>query len=217
MTSERKKSNYDCLIALSGGVESTALLHYVVNELKETPLCFHYNFQHKNKSPANSIRHIKKYYGVDCVSMHYHFDMNGGPCIDKDEFLKKNPEGFPDTSLWLMGAHTLAYHNPQIKKIYYGFNAGLFEPGDGEGDQYHPYAEAIIQPVINSLKVMGYDTEISCPISHFTKKDLWMMIPNELKPIIWTCVTDTNAKEQCGKCFKCGQLAEIKNYVDFNV
>ena len=52
------KSSYDCLIGLSGGIDSSYLVHLAVNELKLKPLVFHVDSGWNSNIASNNIEKL---------------------------------------------------------------------------------------------------------------------------------------------------------------
>lgn len=204
--------DYDCIIALSGGVESVALVHYVVNVLKEKPLCMHLIFQHRDKATSKIINKVRQHYKVDVLNSRLFFNSKGVPTFDPKAF---DDQKTPDTGIWYGVAHTLAVFNPQIKKIYYGFNSGLLKRGDDHGDHDHDYAGQLYESSTNALHTLGFETKVSCPIVDFSKLELYNMIDDEVKPFVRSCIVHTK-DEACGKCHKCKELQYVKDEYDKN-
>ena len=53
-----KESEYDCIIGLSGGIDSSYLLHLVVNELSLKPLVFHVDAGWNSNIANNNIEKL---------------------------------------------------------------------------------------------------------------------------------------------------------------
>lgn len=59
------KSNYDCLIGLSGGIDSSYLLHLAVNELNLNPLVFHVDAGWNSNIATSNIEKLINNLNVD--------------------------------------------------------------------------------------------------------------------------------------------------------
>ena len=60
-----KKSKYDCIIGLSGGIDSSYLLHLVVNELSLKPLVFHVDAGWNSNIATNNIEKLIDFLKLD--------------------------------------------------------------------------------------------------------------------------------------------------------
>lgn len=63
--SKQNKFNYDCIIGLSGGVDSSYLVYYIVKHLKLNPLIFHVDTGWNNKIAVSNIEKIIEKYKLD--------------------------------------------------------------------------------------------------------------------------------------------------------
>jgi tRNA(Ile)-lysidine synthase TilS/MesJ len=51
------------------------------------------------------------------------------------------------------------------------------------------------------------------PVAHMTKKQIWEMLPADLRELSWSCrrpVNQDGGAQPCGKCRTCKEMAEIK-------
>ena len=53
-------AKYDCIIGISGGTDSSYMLHYIVTELKLRPLVFHVDGGWNTKSAVKNIYNMTK-------------------------------------------------------------------------------------------------------------------------------------------------------------
>ena len=209
----------DCIVALSGGVESTALLAWLI-ENRRKPYLFHVEFKGQDKQPAERIRVIKRFYGVQVVT--YTIDALTGDngFIDADKtkqfYIHTPGQASPQVSVWATIAHIIQTSNPWIKDIYYGACfGGLLKHGDDEGDHMFGYLEQTIKSIKDLAGTLDIEAELSAPIGHMTKLEQWGIIDTEVQTQIWSCLT-TNINQQCGKCYKCVDLEAVRNAVDFS-
>ena len=210
---------HDCIVALSGGVESTALLHYLIQKGRK-PFCFHYEAAGCNQSAAEFIRELKQHYDVPVVTCEFGYvtpDQNV-PVLDWDDTELTWAESTdirwapPDLWLWCMIAHNIQSFNPSIHDIYYGASyGGLLKRGDDEGDHHHPYLENCINGIELMSASLGLEVKFSAPLGEYTKYEQFSWIPEIFHDKIWSCVGDTNSEKQCGQCSKCNDLEMVKN------
>ena len=63
----KNNSEYDCLIGISGGCDSSYLLHYLVKECGLNPLCLHIDGGWNTKGAVNNIRNLITKLNVDLI------------------------------------------------------------------------------------------------------------------------------------------------------
>lgn len=197
----RNISNHDCIVAWSGGVESTALVHQLVLE-KRNPLIIHLEI-YNNNIQANTF----ETYAVECMSdrldLRVEYIEHRSVIVDmkrSQDFWKqkKYGGGYPVLPLWTSMAFMTQIINPWCKDIYIGKNSS-----DGNADTWEVAQNYCKQ----QGKLFGFESEMSAPLEHLSKKEQWLMIPKELRPHIRTC-TSKNSKA-CGKCSKCKEKEKL--------
>ena len=62
-----KTSKYDCIIGLSGGCDSSYMLHTLVSEFGLNPLCLHVDAGWNTKSAVSNIKNLVSKLGLDLV------------------------------------------------------------------------------------------------------------------------------------------------------
>ena len=62
---EGKNKQHDCIIGISGGTDSSYMLHYIVTELDLRPLVFHVDGGWNSKSAVNNIRKLVSNLNLD--------------------------------------------------------------------------------------------------------------------------------------------------------
>tara|TARA_A100001015_G_C15013632_1_gene724421 strand:- start:466 stop:1614 length:1149 start_codon:yes stop_codon:yes gene_type:complete len=60
-----KVNKYDCIIGISGGTDSSYMLHYIVTELKLRPLVFHVDGGWNSKSAVSNIHNMVNALNID--------------------------------------------------------------------------------------------------------------------------------------------------------
>jgi N-acetyl sugar amidotransferase len=68
ISNSRNRDGYDCLIGLSGGVDSSFLVHYAVTKLKLKPLIVHVDTGWNSKESSNNIEKIIDKLNLDLVT-----------------------------------------------------------------------------------------------------------------------------------------------------
>lgn len=195
-TSKIKK--HDCIVAFSGGVESTALLHHVVQR-GQTPLVIHVDVVSHWQHQVEAVDIISSKLDVDTRYIEFH---NEHPLSDKQKMLSHywdlgmNPPFF---FTWSNIMQIVNINNPHIHNIYYGFNNGIDKHTDWVDDHFRS-----IERVLEALNI---PTQFSAPLGHMTKKEQWDTIPRDLKHHVHSC--SHRSKKQCGVCIKCLEFNDI--------
>jgi len=193
-----KIKQHDCIVAFSGGVESTALLHHVVKR-GQTPLVIHVDVVSHWHHQVEAVDIISSKLDVDTRYIEFH---NEHPLSDKQKMLSHywdlgiNPPFF---FTWSNIMQIVNINNPHIHNIYYGFNTGIDKHTDWVDDHFRS-----IERVLGALNI---PTQFSAPLGHMTKREQWDTIPRDLKHHVHSC--SHRSKKQCGVCIKCLELNEI--------
>lgn len=169
------------LIMLSGGVESTALLHYA-KECNYEVECVHVIWNNKTQREANHAARIADYYGVPYSEL----NMKSG------EFQGKYHNVARRDSLW-WGCGLLTYAPiGGYNEVWYGAHC----------DEISPVA---LGPagVTLLLRSVNCDTDVKCPMFHMSKVDQWNTLPQEVKKLLVTCNNPGKDGKPCGICEKC--------------
>ena len=190
--------NHDCIVAFSGGVESTALLCHVVKQ-GMNPLVIHVEVGMGWRQQSECADLIASNLDVDLRYIEY---VNEHPLTDKQKLLDHyfdlgiHPPFF---FTWCNIMQMVNVNNPHIHKIYFGFNAS--------NDKQMPYAEEHQRSIERVLNLINIPTKMSAPLGHMTKKEQWDSIPKHLQKYVHSCVH--SSKRACGKCSKCTEFLHI--------
>ena len=136
----------------------------------------------------------------------------------------------------MLATYINAMH-PWVSEIYWGMcYGGLIERNDMKGDKLWDYNDnnelqtrniTLTEPLdktnyddrhkdlfngpISTLKSVGIETNFISPIGYMTKKELYEMLPKEVREIVITCSWPWKFDmQECGKCNKCLQLIAVK-------
>lgn len=195
---------YDCIIPLSGGTESTALLYDCVQR-GLTPLCFHVELGYWDKQ-SKAANNIAEALNVDLRIVEY---INDDPCADKEKTSQHFNELWGSQSppmffVWANIAQLMSMCNPQIHRVYYGFNAGIRFAGDTRGDSHSEWVDDHFRSMERVLSRIQIPVKFAAPLRHLSKLDQWNSIPKDIQELVHTCVHPT--LNQCGKCSKCDEF-----------
>ena len=145
--------------------------------------------------------------------------------------------GVPGILSWSMLATYINAMHPWVSEIYWGMcYGGLIERNDMKGDKLWDYNDnnelqtrniTLTEPLdktnyddrhkdlfngpISTLKSVGIETNFISPIGYMTKKELYEMLPKEVKEMVITCSYPWKFDmQECGKCNKCLDLVAVK-------
>lgn len=203
-----QKTKYDCIIPLSGGTESTALVHDCVRRgLK--PLCFHVELGMFWQQQVQAAQNIAEALDVDLRIIEY---FNPNPVVDRqvtgDHYQELWGASVPPMFFtWTNIAQLVNLYNPQIHNIYYGYNGGIRTPDDGLGDKHTQWVDDHFRSIENVLAQLNIPTKMSAPLAHMSKLEQWNSIPPHIQKLVHTCVHAT--ADKCGKCIKCHEFKEM--------
>ena len=186
---------------------------------------------------------VEKYYGVKVVDWTHTVESNnqGFPNKSKyDEHWDNSKYLSPTLPKWSAIAMMANYNMPWINEIYWGMcYGGLVRRGDGDGDllmnydrsgkklyKIEPYSvpmdktnfddrhKQLFNGYLEWLRNFNIDSNFIAPLGHYSKLELYKMLPSNIKDSIVTCITykRTNYQAECGVCHKCRELDKVKQY-----
>lgn len=163
------------IIFFSGGVESTALLSIA----PPTSIAISVKIDNFNFMP--NIYNIKK------IIEQYKIPLE---VITLDIKLQKE-KWFHQLNILLTTSILLVNSYKNITNIWYGQNS--IEPLSSN--------EYIFNKIHNDWKYMFPNIEFSAPLKSKSKREQWDLIPNKIKPLVSSCITNNNCKT-CHKCME---------------
>lgn len=197
----------DCILAWSGGVESTAVLIDCLNK-GLNPLCFQLTIDGHWKGQIDSVKKMSKILNIDDVVFIEHNNIQTISDIKLTKSHYKDSAGFVPLFIhWSTAAFILQMYNPHIKQILYGFNNGLITENDGLGDKYSSPVSRHFTHIEKLCSDFGIKTRMYSPLGHLSKTEQWGVIPNELKSHIHVCMRQSPIP--CGECIKCEEYRRV--------
>ena len=145
--------------------------------------------------------------------------------------------GVPGIVGWSMLATYINAMHPWIDEIYWGMcYGGLIERNDMKGDKLWDYNDkgelekrnwTLTEPLdksnyddrhkdlfngqLGTLKSIGIESNFISPIGYMTKKELYEMLPQEIRDNLITCSFPWKfGMKECGGCNKCKDLVAVK-------
>jgi hypothetical protein len=171
---------YDCIIPWSGGVESTALVWWAL-ENEYVPLCYHVNTGWDKWSQTNehrSVQAMAKILNIECITVGNNIE--GVPWRDGSYPEDANRMNF---SFWMWWAMIFATYNPSIKEIWYGNNYGMYEVGDGLGDVSSMEFVETVKGCRAIARGLYIDFDIYCPFKA-SKVEQWNWLPENIQSLV---------------------------------
>ena len=201
---------YDCIIPWSGGVESTALVSDCVRRgLK--PYCFHLVMNGHWVKQIEAVKKMSEMLNVKVDIVHYNNTTRSlDNQVTKDHYVQLWQGGSPPMFFfWTNIAHMIQIDNPQINRIYYGYNGGVIDREDGMGDKHTDWVDKHFRHIEDVCAMLGIHTKMSAPLGHMSKLEQWQIIPEHIQEHVHTCVHPT--ERHCGKCMKCKEMGYMKS------
>jgi len=236
-----KQDDVDCILAFSGGMDCTAVLQYLLDHGRR-PYIFHYQWGSNpsiNKLVRRASDKVESYYGVKVVDWTHTIESNnsGFPNRDKTkQHYNKIKKLSPSLPKWSAIAMMANYNMPWINEIYWGMcYGGELERGDGNGDKLYNYVDnklvrieayeeqmdksnyddrhkKLFNAYLEWLQMFNIESNFIAPLGHYSKLELYKMLPTNIKDSIVTCIKykTTNYQRECEICHKCMQLNRVK-------
>lgn len=190
------------LVAFSAGVESTALLHHMVQTHGASNVkALHVTSRENPDRPIgiDKLYRAEKFYTA-AIAQHYGVSLT---VVERD--LIENATSIPrfGPHLWSQEALAMCL----IERDYTEFASGLHA-----GEQPAGHALLIQEYFLKIMEHEQLTVQRTRPLSHLTKKQQWDMIPAEVKPLVWYCANYntrntsggvTSGFVRCGLCAKC--------------
>lgn len=195
----------EVLVAFSGGVESTALLHYCVEKYgKDSVIALTTCVVNDNNFAGHRpqkfyAQKITEYYSV----RHHIVERNVPPNTGK----------FGMFSVFLWGHDALMY-------CLGNRNVTRFVSGVHSKEHHHHQASLLINLFKEVIAYNHLKTIREHPLENLSKKEQWDMIPPQVQQWVWYCSgylkrtvqgERTLSYEKCGRCPKCKEFTRLVN------
>ena len=205
------------LLMLSGGIDSTAILHSLLTEEKyqEYDIYVHHisldNRQRRSPAEAEAVEKIVTYYRY--VN---HFDYT----VSSIDTLSMNARwsgrfSFDMDIVCFMAAQVcLAKRN--IRQVMLGVMADDFIKAETREGAALRYREApnIFQAALYYYPEGKPRPQVVYPAKNLTKKQLWDTLPEDVQKLTWSCrnpVWETSTPTTCGVCEPCKSIAGFED------
>lgn len=192
--SKSKRQKPNVIICCSGGIDSTALIHYYLIEGCQVN-CVHFDYgQPALKAEIRSLREIEKYFDVKVETL----------ALRPKPKYSSSGECYGRNALFVLNAISLMKKPKTL--ISLGIHSNSF---------YYDSSEVFVQQMQDILYgYFGGLTRFDVPFLNFTKRDIVeYCIKNEI-PIELTRSCDQGSGKPCGKCLSCKERVRVLN--EFN-
>ncbi|MCS7231627.1 MAG: 7-cyano-7-deazaguanine synthase QueC [Elusimicrobiota bacterium] len=202
--------NKKCIVLLSGGLDSTTTLYYVLSK-NYSPICLIFDYGQKHKKEIKFAKKIAKNLGLEYYIIKFNLPWKGSSLLDKNQDIpinrKLNSTKIPSTYVPARNVIFLSYaislaEVMKVKYIFYGANQVDFS---GYPDCRKEFILSF-QKMANKATVLGnkgVKIEIKAPLLKYTKSEILKLaiklkVPLELT---WSCYR--GKKRPCGVCDAC--------------
>lgn len=201
--------NKKCVVLLSGGLDSTTTLFYVINKGFK-PVCLIFDYGQRHKKEINYAKRIAKYLKLKYYLLKIRLPWKGSSLLDKKLplpinrlSLKKIPSTYvPARNLIFLSFAVSLAETIGAKYIFFGANQIDFSG-------YPDCTEIFIKKLQNVIDVgtktskEGKTIKVKAPLIKFTKAEivklgLKLKVPFHLT---WSCYK--GEKKPCGVCDAC--------------
>ncbi len=203
--------NKKCVVLLSGGLDSTTTLFYVLNKGYE-PVCLIFDYGQRHKREIKSAINIAKYTKCKYFLVKTSFPWKGSSLLNAKlpitnyKFTGSHntipPTYVPARNIIFLSYAVSLAEVIDAKYIFFGANQIDFS---GYPDCRKEFVESFQHTISVGTKagVEGKHIKIMAPFINFTKKDIVqtavkLKVPIELT---WSCYK--GGKKPCGKCDSC--------------
>ena len=171
------------LVMLSGGIESSALVHHGVSNGYQVE-CVHATWDNKTNMEHKQARKIAEHYNVPYSNI----------IMNAEEFNSKRRATVKvkDSPRW-GAALLLTAPVDDFKEVWFGSFLGESAPGATS-----PAGAEII------LRSVGCEAKICSPLYQVMKREQWRMLPKEVQRLVTSCNRiKQDGDLPCGNCEKC--------------
>jgi len=181
------------LTMLSGGIDSVAMAYLLLKQGHHLYIHHVEIDNEENRAQVENIavkKTLEYFTSVGLTNFEYNSSKLSCPTIN-GKFLYDS-----DTINFFAGFICSA--NPKIKSVAVGAN---------KEDMQNIWSDRIERA--NNILELFTGVEKLYPIKDYSKKDLYDLLPQELKDCFWSCRTpvyEDGYAKPCNRCFTCGQM-----------
>ena len=208
-----------CVIMMSGGVQSVAMLEWAKSTNWFEPIiCVHSVWKDIKASSSKQVNaNIPKICEHYDVPLYVYEQSDPLQNFSDEKWSVEQTVGVDSAKHWLLTAMNIASRYPTIKNFFWGSNCGLTQPGV-EGDYHFLKRSNEWNSVFNLFchsSTSKTDQKLLPPLSHLTKQQLWNMIPDDVKPLVQSCAHPEkyDGESPCVSCRKCQEMEILKGEI----
>lgn len=190
------------LLMFSGGIDSLAALHILLNSPEYADYdihCHHvhlHNIEGRTRAEANAIRKILDWYNSrNYVRLKYSDSAFKYPCFNGTFFYDSSITNF-------LAGQITASSNGMVKYVAYGVTK---TDADAMNTAYTERGK-------NIFASFGTDVEKLYPVMEMTKGEIIKTLPPDLAVLAWSCRHPTYVNDMavvCGKCKTCKEIDAV--------
>jgi 7-cyano-7-deazaguanine synthase in queuosine biosynthesis len=209
-----KYDDSNTLLMFSGGLDSTGALWNLLQDETNKLHLHHLHLINPTKRAKaeqiaikNILSHIGKNYSSIRYSESYH-EYNSYSYLTKIQGTNRailNENLISDSDMYNFMAGAICSSLPYIKRVAIGRTKSDNNP-------------AVIERAARGnklLKLFAPNVEKIYPVEDLTKREIYSMLPEELRDMTWSCRTPINTGndtfKECRKCKTCLEISKIKD------
>lgn len=212
--SEINHDDSNILLMFSGGLDSTGALWNLLQDPKNKLHLHHLHLVNPTKrmeaeklAVQNIVSYISKTFKNIKYSESYHEYMSYSYLsrVLGANHIILNQNLISDSDMYNFIAGTICWCLPHIKKVAVGRTKSDENP------------EVIDRATRGNklLELFAPNVEKIYPVGHLSKKEIYNILPQELRDMTWSCRTpiyiDDKTFKKCKKCKTCLELSKIRN------
>jgi 7-cyano-7-deazaguanine synthase in queuosine biosynthesis len=205
--------NSNTLLMFSGGLDSTGALWELLKN-KENKIHLHHLYllnkeqraEAEQKAVKNILSYISQSHEVKYSESYHEYPYYSYLSLISANGIVVNQDFMHDSDIYNFIAGTICLSLRKIKTVAIGRTKS-------DSEEISTMTRAAIGTSI--LKLLAPNVKKIYPVVHLTKREIYNMLPSELRAMTWSCRTpiniDENTFKECGKCKTCLELETIKN------
>lgn len=183
------------LIMFSGGLDSTGVFWKLINEKEELHVHHLYLVNKENRAKAEDVAvknitdYMRKIRNFSCSESYHEY-----PCYNNNFIW--------DSDIFSFMSGSICLSMPSIEKVAIGMTKSDMRGG----------LSRRIERSNKIFEAFGSNAKKVYPVSEMTKKEIFEMLPEDLRNLSWSCRTpiyENNDIKKCGRCKTCLELKRI--------